>query len=191
MSDRATLDEVLDFANAVREAGGGNPLDALMPAIPQDSSQCLIARNLNFNCSVAATNARTTNPVIEGAVPEEETWVMEVNSKDIRDRIAESLDLEKLTTRRPSGMNQHFVILPVRIAAVAIAFDDVQEWIYLDEDINEDTGEWVERWEIEADVRTDPEKRAMFLELFPYIERSEDEARLNATFINEKGEIVL
>lgn len=57
MSDvkRASLEELKSFANRVRRAGGGNPIDALLPAVPGDMSQCLIAKNLNFNCEVGST----------------------------------------------------------------------------------------------------------------------------------------
>lgn len=53
---RASNEELLKFANAVREAGGANPLEALMPAVPQESEQCLIALNLNFDCKVEGTS---------------------------------------------------------------------------------------------------------------------------------------
>lgn len=33
-SPRATFEETMEFANAVRKAGGGAVLDALMPATP-------------------------------------------------------------------------------------------------------------------------------------------------------------
>jgi hypothetical protein len=44
MPKRATLQETLDFANKVREAGGADALDALMPSSPQEPGACLIAK---------------------------------------------------------------------------------------------------------------------------------------------------
>jgi len=49
---RVSKQELFEFANAIREAGGGNSLDALLPGEPSDSSKCLIARNLNFGCEI-------------------------------------------------------------------------------------------------------------------------------------------
>jgi hypothetical protein len=81
MSSRASFEELMEFANRIREAGGGNPLDALMPAIPQDSSQCLIARNLNFNCEVNGSDVQPGH------------WCMWVDDRATRDKIAATLNL--------------------------------------------------------------------------------------------------
>jgi hypothetical protein len=48
----ATEQELLDFVNRGREAGGANVLEALLPSVPQDHNSCLIANGLNFSCSV-------------------------------------------------------------------------------------------------------------------------------------------
>lgn len=48
----ATEQELLDFANKIRKAGGADILDALLPSIPTDPESCLIARALNFRSSV-------------------------------------------------------------------------------------------------------------------------------------------
>lgn len=48
----ATEQELLDFANAIRKAGGGDVIPALLPAIPSQPNACLIARALNFGCEV-------------------------------------------------------------------------------------------------------------------------------------------
>ena len=53
----ATEEEVLDFANRVREAGGANALEALLPSEPGNPESCLIANALNFGCSVDAVGA--------------------------------------------------------------------------------------------------------------------------------------
>jgi hypothetical protein len=58
----ATEAELLEFANKIREAGGANPLDALMPSTPSDSKACLIAQALNFSCVVRIDRARGASP---------------------------------------------------------------------------------------------------------------------------------
>ena len=54
MTRRMPLDELLKVCNEVRTAGGGSLLDALLPAVPADEDQCIIAKNMNFNCEVEA-----------------------------------------------------------------------------------------------------------------------------------------
>lgn len=111
-SPRATLDETLAFANAVREAGGGNPLDALMPAIPQDQHQCLIAKNLNFNCYVTVYD---------------KAWGMYVEDKELALRIANNLGLTMDMSRVFDGF--FGVYLPPEIGEVASDFDAAQDII--------------------------------------------------------------
>ena len=48
----ATEQELLAFCNRVREAGGAQVLDALLPSQLKKSETCLIANNLNFGCRV-------------------------------------------------------------------------------------------------------------------------------------------
>ncbi len=101
MAERASFEELLDFANKVRAAGGGNPLDALMPAVPEDPSQCLIAKNLNFNCVVDGGPARHQH-ITEGAESYDksgEAWYMQTDDRALRDRIADALDLPKISWR--------------------------------------------------------------------------------------------
>ncbi len=52
MTERASFEELLEFANKVRVAGGGKVIEALMPAIPRNPHACLVAKNLNFNCKI-------------------------------------------------------------------------------------------------------------------------------------------
>jgi hypothetical protein len=49
----ATEQELLDFVNRARAAGGADILEALLPSKPCEPQQCLIARGLNFSCYVA------------------------------------------------------------------------------------------------------------------------------------------
>lgn len=50
----ATEQELLDFANAIRKAGGANVIEALLPSKTSDPKSCLIANALNFSCYVDA-----------------------------------------------------------------------------------------------------------------------------------------
>lgn len=119
-SPRATFEETLAFANAVREAGGGAPLDALMPAVPADSTKCLIAKNLNFNCMVAVRgNGR---------------WQMTFEDKETRDKVAEKLGLKALTDWDQPGRSYFNLLLPKEIGQVAADFDEVNDLAELDPD---------------------------------------------------------
>lgn len=111
---RATLDELLTFANEIREAGGGNPIDAIMPAIPMDSQQCLIAKNLNFNCKVSGSN--------EGS-----GWTMWfADDKELRDKISEKISLVPDYRWNPEDDCHDFgVILPDEIGQIAADFDSL------------------------------------------------------------------
>jgi hypothetical protein len=48
----ATEAELLEFANAVRTAGGANVIEALLPSVQRVPNACLIANALNFRCEV-------------------------------------------------------------------------------------------------------------------------------------------
>jgi hypothetical protein len=175
MPERASLEELKEFANTVREAGGGNPLDALMPAVPQDVSRCLIARNLNFNCTVGAVLVERRNQ-----------WVMAVTDPEIRDRIAEKLNLEVIDAYDIAGhynsdlhiddANQEIpvygVLLPERIGQVAEDFDNA--WTYAD----------VTQGRVVAESKDDAELLAM-------VEESAREARGIASIVNPDGSIVI
>lgn len=135
---RATLEETLEFANHVREAGGGNPLDALMPAVPEDSTQCLVAKNLNFNCSVTTVEFRGQRTA----------WVMVLEDKEIRDNIADSLHLAKINYDEETspydgggfydgGEFFYAVVLPREIGEVAEGFDSTMEILREYDDVDE------------------------------------------------------
>lgn len=47
-----TEEELLEFANKIREAGGAELIEALLPSRPNDPSSCLIANALNFTSRV-------------------------------------------------------------------------------------------------------------------------------------------
>lgn len=198
MAERATLNELLEFANKVRGAGGGNPLDALMPAVPQDSSQCLIAKNLNFNCKVHNGPAKGNEHIFEGEYPKHiadgDAWFMLVEDKALRDRIAEALDLPRISWHEYSWRSEestHYAVeLPEAIGAVAAEFDKWEEVVVEEVDFDHPKADEY------GDVRTieegaAPEEIARLMEFWPYIDASTKEAYANATFVNENGEIVL
>lgn len=72
----ATEEELLEFANMVRKAGGADPIPALLPANPYEGDSCLIALAVNFDSEVnglgdvwyIATSDRTINTRIEAAI---------------------------------------------------------------------------------------------------------------------------
>lgn len=206
MAKRASLVEVLDFANKVRAAGGGNPIDALMPAVPEATTECLIAKNLNFNCSVKGTEDYT-------AVGENR-WVMELTDKAIRDRIADSLGLARRNYQPTWDDARYAVVLPEKIGQVAADFDSVYEAIALIVDIAERAfydkrGYWpgCEDDRVFRDGENDEESfdaalrvaakqapkkdKRMIVELLPYVQGASEEARSIATLITEDGSIVL
>lgn len=195
MAERATLSELLEFANKVREAGGGNPLDALMPAVPQDASQCLIAKNLNFNCKVHhGPCGADGDEVFEGVRPEDDAWCMLIEDKALRNRIAEALDLPKVSWHEKSwdgGRNTFYAIeLPKRIGAVAAEFDKWEEAIDVQENVNHPNADaFGEVWYI-CEIAT-PQDIERFKEFWPYIDASIKEAYSNATFVNDDGAIVV
>lgn len=184
MAERASFAELLAFANKVREAGGGNPLDALMPAVPEDASQCLIAKNLNFNCRVHSGPSRD-DEILEGAYDPREPWCMVTDDKDLRDRIAAALDLPILTwsdeLMHSAPRKTHYaVILPDNIGQIAAEFDAWSSVLWWDDE---------KVWHLAEDA--DAEEKQRIKDFWPYIDASVKEAYANASFVNEKGEIVL
>lgn len=201
MAKRASLHEVLDFANKVRAAGGGNPIDALMPAVPQATQQCLIAKNLNFNCAVTGAEGYTGIS--------ENRWVMELTDKAVRDRIADALGLARRNLPRD---DVYAVVLPEKIGQVASDFDSVWDAIAIIVDIAErefygEVGYWpgceddrefqegdeeIFAAALRAAAKEAPKKdKRMIMELLPYVQNATEEARSVATLITEDGSIVL
>lgn len=108
----ATEEEVLDFCNKVREAGGGESLSALLPGRIGSGSACLIAKSLNFDCEVWPHELKQNG--------EFEYWYMHFrrSQKDagVVNRLAEALDLEITYAGKA-------VKLPRLIGNAAHAFD--------------------------------------------------------------------
>jgi len=178
---RATMDELLEFANAVREAGGGNPIDALMPAIPEDPTSCLIARNLNFNCVVNAQ---------DGA------WYMAVPDAALRDRIADALGLAKDDATGfdycpDDGEYEYLrcsVVLPPGIGQLAADFDEASMIAHRLVDYAADYSPEGVREAIRE--YGDPDEIRLLEEMWPYIEESIREAH-ELGVITEDGKLVL
>ena len=195
---RASLEEVREFANKVREAGGGNPLDALMPAVPSDASQCLIAKNLNFNCVV-------NNPD-GGNGP----WMMHVDDEKIARSIAEALELELIYDEgcgSPYDDPAWGLVLPDEIGQVANDFDKAfsialaltdgfSMWPDIDEETRGEYDDDVVLYSKEvfgSDVEVDFGGEFdidLVKEMWPYIEESVKEAKAIGIF-NENGELIL
>jgi hypothetical protein len=108
---RASVEEVIEFANDVRSAGGGNLIDGLMPSVPEEPNSCLIANALNFDCEV---NSHAGD------------WYMEVDDGEIGMKIADTLALSYYGGEQDDDgfYWEPFVItLPYGIGCVAEAFD--------------------------------------------------------------------
>lgn len=193
---RASLSELQDFANKVREAGGGEAIHALIPSVPQDPSQCLIARNLNFSSEVAPYYPPTSTV---------KRWAMWVKDEETRDKIAESLGLDK--TERGGISSTFGVVLPGPIGQVAQDFDTtlndidyLTSWQFDYEVYNKDTNSYVLEIPADFDVEgaikrniddLDDKARARLAEFLPYIELSNDISRQAATLVTESGKVVL
>lgn len=124
MSRVATLEEAKQFCNNVREAGGVDALDDLLPAIPEDPSQCLIAINVNFDSQV---NIYGTNKKGEydqlGYDQSESVWKMETDGESAK-LISEKLGLPiTITTNRYDEGETHRVALPAKIGRLAQEYD--------------------------------------------------------------------
>ena len=122
----ASLEETLAFCNKVREAGGADPLEALMPSIPQNENSCLIARNLNFDCEVSGgAYPDAENRWGKEALWEDGTdkWFMFVDDVETRYRIANYLGLKIETLQDGWDEIREGITLPKEIGNVAAEFD--------------------------------------------------------------------
>lgn len=119
---RATLDELLEFCNKVREAGGGDVLNELLPGVPYLDNACLIARNLNFSCRVSGGFMRNISWRAQYD-DHEMKWFMFVSDSEVRRKIADALDLpiDETLSRMPG------ILLPKEIGRAAAAFDSYHD----------------------------------------------------------------
>jgi hypothetical protein len=73
--EHATAEEIIEFVNKARAAGGADVLDALLPSHKGNAYNCLIANALNFSCAVDGAfteNSRGDRP----ATADEIHWGM-------------------------------------------------------------------------------------------------------------------
>ncbi len=117
--NRASVDEIISFANKIRKAGNANLIDGLFPSVPEDANYCLIANALNFDCAVNSNSG---------------DWYMEIADAEVGVEIAEKLDLDY---NAPTYLDyvdddgeEHYeyegdceIYLPEEIGLVAAAFD--------------------------------------------------------------------
>lgn len=188
-----SLDELKEVANKVRKAGGGNPIDALLPAVPQDPSACLIAKNLNFNCRVegAGPSWRTTGEALAAGA-----WLMVLDDEKLRDNIAEATGWEPANqiVLHSDDVRDWAVVLPDDVGAVADAFDNAwDDFASIMEDLEcreVPAAAGAEAFR-EAVSGLTAERRERLTTLWPYIEESTKEAYNLADVVNERGEIIL
>lgn len=128
----ATEAELLAFANKVREAGGADVLNALLPSRPGRATKCLIARALNFECSVFGWTPVDDRNNTEWASGDSK-WIMlpHRGSPEQCDELARELSKklklrlvrnEASPTRRDQGWD-YALLLPKHIGNAAAAFD--------------------------------------------------------------------
>jgi hypothetical protein len=129
----ATESELLAFANKVRQAGGANPIPALLPAYPSDPNRCLIALALNFECEVDSAYVLGTY--------EDKTrrWGMRT-THEIAGKLAEAEGFETIPVDSTSDNAGCYVVLPQRIAACAVAFDKGEA--FQDYEAHDEDGEY-------------------------------------------------
>lgn len=119
----ATREELLDFCNKVRAAGQAALIDKLMPGVAGARRSCLIARNLNFDCSVYGI-VRYISPDqrAHGEPDSPSQWLMESNNPILLN-IGNRLGLH---TYRDPFAPVYRMDLPPEIGAAARAFDQGQ-----------------------------------------------------------------
>lgn len=109
----ATEEELLEFANKVRAAGGGNALEALLPSRKGMPKSCLIARACNFECAVDCTGHG-----------DGEGWTMQIfGNEKVARSVSEKLGLTLHVEGEGTDWVGHYIELPGTIGAAAMAFD--------------------------------------------------------------------
>jgi len=103
--NRASINELLKFANEVRVAGKGEVIDELLMSTPQEAQACIIANALNFDSTVSDDYG---------------TWGMMIHDKSVIHNICDDLGLDIIEDDYDGVVG---VELPENIALVAQAFD--------------------------------------------------------------------
>lgn len=115
----ATEEELIEFVNKGRAAGGADILSALIPSVPEEADICLIANALNFSCQVQCP------PDAGGLVCEDGyryRWAMLFSSSmhhKTRQTIADAYGLKV-----QSNGSLFWIELPAHIGNAADAFDE-------------------------------------------------------------------
>ena len=201
VTKRASFDELLAFANQVRELGGGESLNALMPAVPMDMKQCLIAKNLNFRCQVFAVSnfdepeyraievCECSNDECDSS--QGSVWGMYFTDPELRDTIATGMGLPTQDVSPESMLKDFYVknspslyamILPAAIGKCAADFDKAQHVLGLmQSDHCHDKPITTSATASEIQLVQD---------MLPYIDAAKLEAH-KFGFINDEGKLVL
>lgn len=125
IKERASLSELREFCNKVREAGGANPLDAILEAIPEEANECLIARNLNFSCKVQGVELEDVEIMdwqSKYDTSDDEPWGMFVDSEKLAHSICEATGCDYVDQSVTKPL--FAVILPPMIGNFANNFDE-------------------------------------------------------------------
>ena len=149
MPERATIQETLEFCNRVREAGGAEVLDALMPSVPQETNSCLIANNLNFGCAVYG--------YVGDKREWKNYWVMEIEGDlELATKINRIAGVAPSPIRPRSGFKDSWeIILPLEIGQVANDFD---EFVDSEDPLNSDFLPYVDKDVLSTLAFYDPEE---------------------------------
>lgn len=122
----ATEEELLEFANSVRMAGGADIIGALLPSTPRAPGSCLIANALNFSCEVN-TSGSVEDTFASGAYH----WYMFLPANMTTKRAHEIADLVPgVRVRRVHKSGERdlpaylALSLPEHIGNAALAFDE-------------------------------------------------------------------
>lgn len=204
--DRISLEELHRIANKVRAAGGGNPIDALMPAVPEEPTMCLIAKNLNFNCVVSGFDDFEIRDFLKMDSGGPTVWYMGVPTRELGRKISRALgwkliDTEKLVRpyrwgAKADGVSRWKLVLPPEIGRLAADFDragtiltSVEYWVSVrpcDDGFVEKTFKQELRKGL---LGLSGEARCLLREMQPYIQVAEEEAYSLARMIHPDGSI--
>lgn len=119
----ASEQEVLNFANAVRQGGGGEVIQELFPGTPEEPKACLIANALNFSTKVEEITG------YEAPVPKDEMiWGMVFPSRTRKAEAQKIADAVGCPVRKEGSC--WAIVLPRLIGNTAHAFDNAKRgWV--------------------------------------------------------------
>lgn len=134
--DVATEEELLAFANKMRDAGDADPLESLLPSVPHQSNACLIANALNFSSTVDSLSYDDDGQwvgsrEVPGLLPDSgvHLWGMRLPNmeRERAQRIADAVEcsLIEVNADEVGSVGYKYIIkLPVEIGLAAHAFDE-------------------------------------------------------------------